>query len=61
MCSSILQNFEALAKNLTDLISELEKKEGILDHLNPIYREKYVLRAQMHADMLHNRVQHYRE
>jgi hypothetical protein len=61
MCSSFPQNFEALAKNLTDLISELEKKEGILDYLNPIYREKYVLRAQMHADKLHNRVQHYRE
>jgi hypothetical protein len=55
------QNFEALAKNLTDLISALEKKEGILDHLNPIYREKYVLKAQMHADILYDRVQHYRE
>jgi hypothetical protein len=61
MCSSRLQNIEALATNLTELITDLEKKEGILDHLNPIYREKYVLRAQMHADMLHNRVQHYRE
>jgi hypothetical protein len=61
MCSCFLQNFEALAKNLTSLISALEKKEGILDHLNPIYNEKYVLRAQMHADMLHKRVQHYRE
>ncbi|KDR22194.1 Laminin subunit alpha-1, partial [Zootermopsis nevadensis] len=55
------QNFEAMAKNLTDLISELEKREGILDHLNPIYREKYVLRAQMHANKLYNRVQHYRD
>jgi hypothetical protein len=61
MYSSFQQNFEALAKNLTSLISEVEKKEGILDHLNPIYREEYVLRAEMHADMLHNRVQHYRE
>jgi hypothetical protein len=61
MYSCFLQNFEALAKNLTDLISALEKKEGILDHLNPIYKEKYVLIAQIHADMLHKRVQHYRE
>lgn len=61
MYSCFLQNFEALAKNLTDLISAVEKKEGILDHLNPIYKEKYVQRAQMHADMLHNRVHHYRE
>jgi hypothetical protein len=61
MYSCFLQNFEVLAKNLSALISALEKKEGILDHLNPIYKEKYVLRAQMHADMLHNRVQHFRE
>jgi hypothetical protein len=59
MYSCFLQNFEALAKNLTDLISAVEKKEGILDYLNPIYKEKYVQRAQMHADRLHNSVLQY--
>lgn len=57
--ASNIQNFEALAKNLTDLISAVEKKEGILDYLNPIYKEKYVQRAQMHAERLHNSVLHY--
>jgi hypothetical protein len=59
MYSCFLQNFEALAKNLTDLISAVEKKEGILEYLNPIYNDTYVKRAQMHADRLHNSVLQY--
>ncbi|XP_069690531.1 laminin subunit alpha-2 isoform X2 [Periplaneta americana] len=58
---SNIQHFQELEPNMTDLISLLEKKEGILYRLNPLYREKYVLKAQIHADKLYNRSQYYRD
>ncbi|XP_075525225.1 wing blister isoform X1 [Dermacentor variabilis] len=45
-----------LLMELSNATDALEERRGILDRLNPEYREKYVLRCEHHADEMGNHV-----
>ncbi|XP_035204465.1 laminin subunit alpha-1-like [Stegodyphus dumicola] len=41
-----------LLRDLSNATDRLDEHRGILTHLNPLYKEKYVIPAQKHADQL---------
>lgn len=54
-----IQNVTHIRDRLRNSSYILERREGILYDLNPLYRTKYVKPAQQHAQQLMDKARHY--